>query len=448
MQVDVVSGAGDVAALVDATFQPLPACDGPGAIGLESEHFLLHIDRNGTPIRRVTLAEMTAMLDDHPGLDPEPPTPRAISGWRTADGARLMPEPGAQLEYAGAPAASGTVALGALSASVRDIAALLAPRQVVVASAGIDVWSPLAATPQQLDMPRYPAMHEFLARRGPHGHSMMTNTASLQVNLDLGRDGQPADRWTTAMLCSPLTTATFASSPGHGAVSARGVVWQWLDPTRTGVPAAFTDSGQDPVAIMTDAALRADVLLFQRDGTAHPGEPGFSLADWVRDGHPEHGRPTADDVAYHLTTLFPEVRARGFLEVRSVDALPDRWRMVPVVLLAGLLYDDRARDTARAVLEPHREHLAELLRRAAHVGVADGALCALAVEVWTAAAEGARRLGADYFDPSEVRRAEQFLDRFTLRGRCPSDELRDRLREGPTAALDWAREPVGTLTLC
>ncbi len=420
----------------------------PGAVGLESEHFLVHVDRDGTPRGRASLDELTALLDDHPHLDPDPPDPLALTGWRAPSGGRYTPEPGAQVEYAGPVAGTAASALAETGTAVREIAALVEPRGLALASAGLDVWHPTAATSQQLGCPRYPAMHAALARRSPHGHTMMTATAALQVNLDLGGPADAVARWSTALLAAPLLTATFACSPVPGAASGRAVAWQWLDPTRTGIPAGFVAGVEDPVAVLVDAALDADVLLVNRDGAAIPGDPGFTLRRWLEDGHPEHGPATTTDVAYHLTTLFPEVRARGFLEVRSIDALPDRWRMVPVVLLCGLLYDGRTLDHVRGLLEPLRPRLPELLRRAAHLGVADGELCALAVEVWTAAAQGAARLGEGYVDPADIRRTEAFLDHFTLRGRVPADELRERLGHSPAAALDWAREPVGSLTHC
>jgi glutamate--cysteine ligase len=145
-----------------------------------------------------------------------------------------------------------------------------------------------------------------------------------------------------------------------------------------------------------------------------------------------------------LTTLFPEVRVRGFFELRGVDALPRRWRGVPVVLLAGLLYDDRARGQARGVLARHRRFLPRLLRRAVYGGMVDPALCALAVETWSFALAGATRLPAGFVPAAALRTAEAFLDRYTLRGRCPSDELREQLAISPAAALAWATEPVDT----
>jgi glutamate--cysteine ligase len=122
--------------------------------------------------------------------------------------------------------------------------------------------------------------------------------------------------------------------------------------------------------------------------------------------------------------------------------VPSRWRAAPVTLLAGLLYDDRARAGVCAVMERHRHRLPALLRRAAIVGVADPVLCALAVEAWSLALAGARRLPRGFVATRDVARTEAFLDRFTVRGRCPSDELRERLATSPASALAWAAEPA------
>jgi hypothetical protein len=123
---------------------------------------------------------------------------------------------------------------------------------------------------------------------------------------------------------------------------------------------------------------------------------------------------------------------------------------VPVVLLAGLLEDARARDGARELLERHRLALPALARRAATAGLADPTLGASAGAVWTLALEGARRLAgrADggYLDPRHLSLAEQFLERLTLRRRCPADELRAALARGPAAALVWAAAPDPTPT--
>lgn len=419
----------------------------PGAIGIEAEMFAVRL-RRGVPAGRLGMHDLTALLDDHPALEAEPPSATVLTGWRLADGARLMPEPGAQLEYAGPPCDTAAKAISRMTQTLSDLSTYADTRGIALVSAGLDPWHPAGSIPQGLDCPRYPAMHTYLGRRSPHGHTMMTSTASIQVNLDLGDAYQSRARWATAMLVAPLATAAFACSPVAGAVSGRAVVWQWMDPARTGIPQAFVDGEDDPVEVLTRFALDADVMLFNTAHGTKPGEPGFTFGRWLADGHPSHGRPSTADATYHLSTLFPEVRTRGFLEMRSIDALPQRWRMVPAVLYCGLLYDPRARDYVRALMEAHRPSLPELLRRAAHLGVADPQLCALAVEVWTAAAEGAHRLPRGYLGPADIARAEAFLDRFTLRGLTPSDELRSRIAQGREHSVAWAREPVGQFSAC
>jgi glutamate--cysteine ligase len=101
-----------------------------------------------------------------------------------------------------------------------------------------------------------------------------------------------------------------------------------------------------------------------RDGGWDPGSPGFSFGRWLEEGHPRHGWPTRDDLDYHLTTLFFEVRPRGFLELRAGEQLPDCWRAAQVVLTSSAIYDDVAR---RAILERMgpREPTAGAPRRAA-----------------------------------------------------------------------------------
>ena len=356
-----------------------------------------------------------------------------------------MQEPGSQVEYAGPPLEDLRAAHADLSRTLQDLTAHAVSRGVSLLSAGID---PLGGHAEQsLTGARYPAMHAYFGRRSPHGHQMMTGTASIQVNLDLGSPACAADRWRTAQLVAPLATATFANSPVPGAVNGRAAVWRSLDPTRTGIPHLFCQGEDDPVDVLVQAARRADVMVFNRGGHGITGEPGFSFGRWLDEGHPVHGSPTTADAMTHLSTLFPEVRTRAsegtsFLEIRSVDALPATWRTVPAVLYCGLLYDPEARAVARQVMEPHRAALPLLLDRASRLGLWDPELCAMAVEVWSAAASAARRLGPTFVDPADVAVAERYLDTFTMRGRAPSDVLRRCGEQGRDAVLANCAEPL------
>jgi glutamate--cysteine ligase len=425
----------------------------PGRVGLEIETFPVRVLADGTPTGRVPLDLLADLLDPEPGTPSSTPGRRREPGaaplFQLDGGGSLNFEPGGQLEHSTAIHPSAAGALAELDLVACMLAAKLRRHGVVLAAAGADVWFSAGHVPQQLRTPRYPAMAAYFDRRGPYGAEMMRRTCSLQVNLDLGGAADLPQRWLVANLAAPLLCATFACSPGPSAVSARALTVQRLDPTRTGFPRGLLDGSRaGPAEQLTEAAMAADVLLLRRaDGPWEPGMPGFTFEHWLRDGHPRHGRPTEDDLRYHLTTLFLEVRPRGFLELRAIDALPAPLRAVPVVLLAGLIEDPLARSMAADALERHRGALPELALRAATAGLADPALRALAAEVWSLALEGAGRLRPAYLDGWRLRQAAEFLDAYTLRGRSPSDALRAALARGPAAALAWASEPVPDPTL-
>ncbi|HVL97848.1 MAG TPA: glutamate-cysteine ligase family protein [Egibacteraceae bacterium] len=438
----------DVRALVaGCAFSPRAGAPHVGRVGLELEVFPVRRAGDGAPAGRVPLRD-----EGRPGtlriLDELAPRSGAgdVPRHPLARGTVVTVEPGGQVEVTTSPRATAAAALDDLAEASAALARVYGEQGVTLAAAGLDVWHAAGDVAQQLDAPRYPAMAAYFALRGPAGHAMMCHTAALQVNLCLGPPDVAGQRWLVANLLAPVVVATFAASPEPPAASGRARLWRRLDPTRTGVPRALVEGRtDDPVDQLVEAALAADVLLVRRPGGYVVGRPGWSFGTWLRHGDADLGRPTADDLTYHLTTLFPEVRARGFLEFRGVDALPARWRAVPVVLLAGALYDARATEQIRAVLERLRPRLPALLERAGIGGVADPAMCALAVECWSLALAGAQRLPAGYVRAADLRTAEEFLDHFTMRGRCPADECAERLAWSPAAALAWAGDAADTL---
>lgn len=436
----------DVRDLVgDAAFQPCGLADHRG-IGIEVEFFGLRPQQDGRP-RRLTIEDQrpsleavagTGRIGRRAGDDP-------LAAWPAGTG-RLTFEPGGQLEYSGGVQPTAAAAIADTESVVGELAAAWHRDGNVLVSLGVDPWTDPDDIEQQLEAPRYRAMASYLAARGPAGRRMMRNTASVQVNVDPGEGDEGDERWRVANLAAPLVTATFASSPGAApdpAVSTRARAWRQLDPTRTGVPSpGRLATPVDRVDAWTQFALEADVLLYPTEDGARPGRPGRAWRDWLELGDPELGWPTATDFLTHLSTLFPEVRPRGPLELRSLDGLHARFRPVPVVLLAGLLYDKRARQDALRLLAPTAGQLRDELVRAGEVGLKDPERCALAVEVWSFALAGARRLGTDWIGAEHLLTTERFLDDYTLKGRCPADELRARLADDPADALAWATEPV------
>ena len=146
----------------------------------------------------------------------------------------------------------------------------------------------------------------------------------------------------------------------------------------------------------------------------------LTFAAWMERGH-ELGWPTLDDFEYHLTTLFPPVRPRGWLELRMIDAMPDPWWRVAAAVTTALLEDaDAGAEALEAVSAPPRgTGVADHWRSAARHGLADPALRAAAQRVFPAALGALGRMGVD---GATVAVAEAFHERFVARGLCPADE--------------------------
>jgi glutamate--cysteine ligase len=418
-------------------------------VGLEPELFPILTSSTGEPRGRLILSRpngvgvvqvIDGLVDPSGRILPRIGRPPHAFFYPLANGGRLTFEPGAQVEHSTAVHTSGAAAL----ADVDDVVGILrrgfAARGVRLAAVGLDVWHDVEEVPQQLRAGRYTAQAAYYRQRGHWGAVMMRHTASLQINLDLGPEGVWQERWLAANLISPMLTAVFACSPGPDKVSARARAWQQLDPTRSGFPPLLTaGDGEDPRSEWAEAALTADVMLIRSDEECFsPGCPGFRFIDWINEGHPRFGWPTLDDLDYHLTTLFFEVRARGFLELRAGEAVPDALRPAQVVLASTLLYDDNARSDAISLLADHRRGLDELWRRAATVGVHDEVLRELGCRLWEIVLAGAARLPNGWFSKGDMASTESFVDTFTARGRVPADRLSELMEEDPARALDWA----------
>jgi glutamate--cysteine ligase len=347
---------------------------------------------------------------------------------------RITLEPGGQVEIS-TPALPGLAQ--ALPAAAADLAAVTAELHRVglePLARGLDTLRP----PERiLNRPRYAAMEAFLDVEGFAGRTMMCSTASIQVNLENGSPAALAQRWHLVHAIGPMLVATFAHSPvpgggGRGPRSARQQVWSVMDPTRTGPvhgPILRGDGSwttPDPVEEWLHYALAARVMMIRvgPDRFAPIDRPlgsrPLTFAAWMSQGH-ELGWPALEDFEYHLTTLFPPVRPRGWLELRMIDALPDPWWRVAAAVATALLDDPDAGAAAlEAVSAPAGgTGVADHWRSAARHGLADPALRAAAQRVFPAALDALGRLGADV---DTVGAAEAFYERFVAQGRCPADD--------------------------
>lgn len=363
---------------------------GIGRVGLEYELLSFPV---GDPASRIDVEALEAAVEAVP----------------RRGGSRVTFEPGGQLELSG-PACSGVgAAVDAMAADLAAVRAAAAEVGVELVGAGIDPVRP----PQRLvHSPRYDAMEQFFDGDGAEGRTMMSSTASLQVNVDLGPSSDLEDRWRLAHAVSPVLAAAFANSPvvagrPTGMRSSRLVTWSRLDRSRTAPGLGCS---------WADYALDATVLLVRHaDGRYLPEMARQSFRQWIVHGHPL-GWPDHDDLAYHLTTLFPPVRPRGWMEVRVVDSLPDPWWRVAATVTAALLDDAAAAAEARAATVD----VAGLWVEAAHHGLAHPALAVAARRCFAAALDALGRFDVDAVTADAC---HEYVERYVARGRCPADDV-------------------------
>ncbi|MBG0850794.1 ergothioneine biosynthesis glutamate--cysteine ligase EgtA [Streptomyces spinoverrucosus] len=345
----------------------------------------------------------------------------------------LTVEPGGQLELSSPPAASLMECVDIVSADLDAVRAELREHDLGLLGIGHDPWH---APRRFLREPRYEAMETSLDRTGPAGRAMMCTSASVQVCLDAGYE-EPGPlghvrRWWLAHQLGAVLLAAFANSPlaGHeptGWLSTRQLRWVEIGAGRAGAPALDAD----PRGAWARHVLDAPVMCVRQDGGPWHVPDGLTFRDWTRSGAPRP--PTRDDLDYHITTLFPPIRPRGHLELRMIDAQPGEngW-IVPLAVTTALFDDPQAAETAYRAVKPLAERTGALPAPhnplwldAARYGLGDPELHEVAVDCFAAALHALPRLGAS----TEVMDAvAAYRDRYVMRGRCPADDLLDRLR--------------------
>ncbi|HWG24866.1 ergothioneine biosynthesis glutamate--cysteine ligase EgtA [Actinospica sp.] len=390
----------------------------PALVGVELE-WLVHdlVD----PRRAVSPARVDRALE---GLDAPPAFP---------GGSTFSREPGGQVELSSRP--------GPLTACLADVAADTEVLRAALAAHGLALggWGlePFLIRDRILDLPRYQAMEAHFDRGGPWGRRMMRCTAGLQINLDAGEEGAGAitgwrRRWELAHRLGPVLVAAFANSPiwrgrPTGWRSGRQAVWWRMDPSRTRPPA----HGADPRAAWADYALDAAVLCIRSDEPQSWNAPaGLTFRGWLDGAVPGLRPPTIEDLDYHLTTLFPPIRPRGWLELRMIDAQHgDEW-VVAAAVSAALFDDPAAAEAAWAATEPLCEGAAlpsaHTWMRAARFGMSAPEFGKPAMACF-AAAEQALSGSSE-----PLRNAvSAFIERYVARGRCPADDRLDALPSAP-----------------
>lgn len=255
-------------------------------------------------------------------------------------------EPGGQLELSGALCPDLHCCRKDFCRHVDDILQAARPLGLLFLGLGVQPFTPLQAI-DWLPKPRYAIMRAYMEQTGDMGHNMMKQSAGLQVNLDFADESDCVDKLQAAQLLTPLFYALFANSPlldgqPSGFLSTRGEIWSRTDKDRSGLVPGFFDEGAD-LGCYVDYALDVPMYFIVREGQLFDmTQERFPFRRYLSEGFAGF-RATLGDWDLHLSTLFPEVRLRPQIELRSADTLPPGLSLSVAALSKGLLYDDAAR---------------------------------------------------------------------------------------------------------
>ena len=269
----------------------------------------------------------------------------------TRDGGSITLEPGGQIELSGAPLQDVHQVLSETRSYYRELATLADELGLSFLAIG---HQPKHSRQQIPWMPkqRYEIMRAWMPKRGSHGLDMMQRTSSMQVNVDFSSESDMVQKFRVALALQPVATALFANSPLdlgslNGYQSYRSKIWENTDPDRSGSLPFVFESGMG-FERYTDYALDVPMYFVHREGR-YIDASGLSFRDFLagRLSILPGQRPLLTDWINHLSTIFPQVRLKQYLEMRGADA-GDATTRVPALsaLWAGILYDDQSLEAA------------------------------------------------------------------------------------------------------
>lgn len=349
------------------------------ADGVKSkDKFRLGTEHEKFPFRPGTNAPVTyegprgirALLEgmqERTGWDPIMDRDAIIGLFDARGGGAISLEPGGQFELSGAPVDNLHETSAELRTHLDHTLALGEELGIAFLALGM---SPLWTRDETPVMPkgRYGIMTRYMPKVGKLGLDMMYRTSTVQVNLDFSSEADMVKKLRVSVALQPLATALFANSPftegkPNGNLSQRSAIWLDTDQDRTGMlPFAF-ESGMG-FERYVEWALDVPMYFVKRND-AYVDVAGTSFRDLLAGRHPllPGERATLADWVNHLSTLFPEVRLKRYLEMRGADAGPTDMLDALPALWVGLLYDDTALDAAWDVVKAWTEEERHEIRR-------------------------------------------------------------------------------------
>lgn len=287
------------------------------------------------------------------------------------DGASVSLEPGGQFELSGAPLEHIHQTCNEVGDHLKEVREMADPLGIGFLGMGSSPLWTMAETPM-MPKGRYAIMRDYMLKVGRLGREMMFRTCTVQVNLDFASEADMLKKFRVSLALQPLGTALFANSPftegrPNGFLSYRSHIWTDTDPDRSGMlPFMFEDGAGFERYV--DYALDVP-MYFVRRGGKYLDASGKSFRDFM-DGKLDllpGEKPAIDDFVDHLSTIFPEVRLKRFLEMRGSDSGP--WSRLCAFsgFWTGILYEQSSLDAAWDLVKDWTAAEREAMRQSVRV---------------------------------------------------------------------------------
>ncbi|MBB4040092.1 glutamate--cysteine ligase [Microvirga flocculans] len=347
-------------------------------------------------------------------------------------GGAISLEPGGQFELSGAPLRTLHETAQETARHIADVKAVGEPLGIGFLTLGM---SPLWTRAETPVMPkaRYRIMTNYMPKVGSLGLDMMYRTSTVQVNMDYASEADMVKKLRVSLALQPIATAIFANSPftdgkPNGYLSMRSQIWRDTDPHRTGMMAfAFEDGfGYERYV---DWALDVPMYFVKRGETYHD-VAGASFRDLFAGKLAQlpGERATRSDWANHVSTLFPEVRLKRYLEMRGADVGGPEHIVALSAFWAGLLYDEAALDGAWDLVKgwsaEERERLrADVPKLALKAGIAGRTVQDIARDALALARAGLQRRACRDASGHDETRHLAYVEEIVESGRTQAERL-------------------------
>ena len=366
------------------------------------------------------------------GWEPIMEAENIIGLYDVTGGGAISLEPGGQFELSGAPVETVHQTSSELMAHLAQVREIARPLRIGFLGIGM---TPKWSLREMPAMPkgRYRIMTAYMPKVGSHGLDMMYRTCTVQTNLDFSSEPDMVKKLRVSLALQPVATALFANSPftdgkPNGFLSFRSEIWRDTDNQRAGtLPWAF-EPGMG-FERWVDYALDVPMYFVKR-GDKYIDVAGQSFRDLLAgrlDALPGE-RATLSDWANHVSTIFPEVRLKRFLEMRGADGVP--WRMLPALpaFWVGLLYDQDCLDAAWDIVKdwtaPERQKLRDdVPKQALKATIRGRSMLELAKDCLTLAHAGLKRRDRRDREGCDETLYLETLGDIVRRGYTPAEEL-------------------------